>query len=99
MIHIVWEFRIRSDKREAFERYYSSAGYWAELFRKSPAYRETILTQDVEASDRYLLTDVWENLHAFHDFKQRFQNEYERLDKVCEPFTTEERWLGVFQVM
>ena len=98
MIHIVWEFYIRPDRREAFERYYSSAGQWAALFRKSSAYRETILTQDLEVPARYLLTDVWEDFPAFQDFKQRFQAEYEQLDKLCEPFTVEERCLGIFQI-
>ena len=98
MIQVVWEFRVRPDQREAFEYYYGGAGHWANLFRKSPAYVETILARDVETPLRYLVTDVWENAEAYRNFKGRFQDEYEQLDKTCEQFTLEERCWGVFQI-
>ncbi|MBE7470540.1 MAG: hypothetical protein DPW09_42080 [Anaerolineae bacterium] len=97
MIQIVWEFVIQPDKRAEFEQYYAAEGHWARLFQQSSAYRGTTLAQDIERTERYLITDVWENMEAFSYFKQMFGDDYERLDRLCEQFTREERCLGIFQ--
>ncbi len=97
LIHIVWEFRIKPEHRAEFERYYASSGQWAELFRKSPAYWGTTLAQDIEKPERYLLTDVWDDIADFQNFKESYRYDYEALDELCEQFTTEERCLGIFQ--
>jgi hypothetical protein len=42
------------------------------------------------------VTDVWESLDAFRDFKQTYRTEYEQLDKICEAFTLAETFIGAF---
>jgi quinol monooxygenase YgiN len=98
LIHIVWEFHIKPEKRIEFERYYAGSGHWAELFRQSSAYQGTTLAQDLDRPERYLLTDRWESIDAFHNFRQDFREAYEQLDQLCEQFTTQECCLGIFQV-
>ena len=97
-IHIVWEFKVRPEQWEAFEAHYSSDGHWVELFRCSRAYIATTCAHDVQDSDRYLVTDVWESLEAYLDFKQKNQAEYEQLDKICQAFTLGETFIGAFQI-
>lgn len=97
MIQILWEFVIQPDRRAEFEQHYATEGHWAKLFRQSPAYRGTTLVQDIERPERYLVTDVWQNLEAFSHFKQDFGEDYERLDRLCEQFTVEEHCWGIFQ--
>ncbi len=98
MIHIAWEFHVKRGKRKQFEQYYRSSGKWADLFRKSPSYHETILLQDTDEPGRYLLIDVWEDIHSFRKFKQQYGDEYRELDQKCAEFTEDERCLGFFQV-
>lgn len=98
MVHIVWEFLVRPEQSLAFEAYYSSAGHWAKLFRRSPAYVVTTFAHDIENPTRYLVTDVWTTLDDFRDFKQHHLAEYEQLDKTCAAFTAEEKYWGAFQV-
>jgi heme-degrading monooxygenase HmoA len=97
LIYIIWEFRIQPEKRGDFERYYSGSGDWADLFRKSPAYQSTTLMKDIEKPERYLVTDGWDDLAAFQNFKESYRHDYEELDKLCEQFTQEESCLGIFQ--
>jgi heme-degrading monooxygenase HmoA len=96
LIHIIWEFRIKPEKQAEFEHYYASTGPWANLFRKSEAYRGTTLVRDIERPERYLVTDVWADLAAFQNFKASYQDDYDELDKLGEQFTEEEHYLGLF---
>jgi quinol monooxygenase YgiN len=96
MIHIVWEFRIRSKKRSEFEAHYSATGTWVKLFRKSGDYIRTILMPDLQTRNRYLLIDSWRSLKAFEEFKKKYRTEYETLDQQCEQFTVEEQLIGYF---
>jgi heme-degrading monooxygenase HmoA len=97
VVHIVWEFQVKPDKIEEFERNYASYGTWAELFRRSPKYGGTVLTQDQADGTRYLLTDLWESTDAFAEFKRVHDAEYQALDKRCEELTIRETKLGTFE--
>jgi heme-degrading monooxygenase HmoA len=99
LLHIVWEFHPNPEHTADFERVYGSAGDWAALFGKSPHYRQTILTRDLEVPGRYVLTDIWENRASFDDFKKNFQEEYDRLDRECETLTLKEIRIGEFEVL
>lgn len=97
LLHVVWEFEVRTDCREQFERCYGPYGDWAMLFRKSPFYDRTILTRDPKAPSRYLLTDIWIDLGSYESFKRNFKDAYEALDKACEQFTVKEQLIGCFE--
>ncbi len=97
MLHVVWEFHIKSERQKDFERHYGSHGTWAMLFRKSPFYDRTILTRDAIMPTRYLLTDVWSDLASFQSFKKNFRKAYDDLDKQCEQLTVKEHCIGCFE--
>jgi heme-degrading monooxygenase HmoA len=96
LVHIIWEFRVKPEKQAEFEHYYASTGPWANLFRKSSAYRGTTLVRDIERPERYLVTDMWVDLAAFQNFKASYQDDYDELDKLCEQLTEAEHCLGLF---
>ena len=96
MIVIVWEFRVQTGQATGFERAYGPEGDWARLFRRSPAYCGTELLRDPEDPGRYLTLDRWEEASDFEAFKADHGDDYRRLDRVCEPFCSEERLVGRF---
>lgn len=97
MLHILWEYRVPTGERSEFERHYSSNGTWAELFRRSSAYRGTTLLRDPDDPARYLTLDVWDDAASFHRFKKDFAAEYAALDQQMEVLTESERHLGSFE--
>jgi quinol monooxygenase YgiN len=97
MVEIVWEFRVRPERRHQFEFSYDSNGNWAALFRRSSDYQETILLRDSSQNGRYLTIDRWESEEAFRRFKQEFAAEYAAIDAQCEALTESERLVGVFE--
>ena len=97
MVRFVWEFIARADRVKEFERSYSAAGPWAELFRRSAGYRGTLLLRDAENPRRFLTIDGWETAEAQRALRQNFAKEYEALDRACEALTERERSIGVFE--
>jgi hypothetical protein len=97
VVQFYWEFVAREDKLKEFERYYSSDGLWAALFRKHPGYCGTILLRDAENPLRFISIDRWDSFAAHVGMRAQFSAEYEELDRTCESFTESERRIGVFQ--
>jgi heme-degrading monooxygenase HmoA len=93
---IVWEFRIQSDKRRAFERAYGSDGDWAKFFRKAKAYLGTELIQDRRQPERYLTIDYWKSRKHYEHFKKQNRSMYQLIDFRCEALTSAESEIGQF---
>ena len=96
-IQIIWEIQSKPDRISEFERRYGPEGEWACLFRQSSGFRETLLAADIETPGRYLVTDIWTDLAAFHNFREEFSQQYQALDRACESLTMSEKPLGIFQ--
>ena len=92
----VWEFRVRTDRREEFERDYGPQGSWARLFRQAKGYIGTELLRDRSEPLRYLTIDRWASLEAYHAFHAEFAQAYAALDERCAELTTHEAALGEY---
>lgn len=97
MVQFIWEFIVRPDKIEEFERSYSASGPWVELFRRSAGYQGTQLFRDNENARRFLTIDRWDSIASYRAMRERFAKEYEDLDRAYEAFTESERSIGVFE--
>jgi heme-degrading monooxygenase HmoA len=93
---IVWEFTIRQEHREAFERAYGPDGDWAVLFRTAPGYLGTDLLRDNATPGRYLTIDRWDAAESFTTFKRNSGAAYKEMDRKFEGLTTHEIKIGVF---
>lgn len=93
----VWEFRVSSGKRRAFEKAYARTGDWATLFRRSEGYLRTELIRDPNISGRYMTLDFWTSRLAYQRFKSHNIAAYRALDKRCEKLTQSERLIGEFE--
>lgn len=99
MIYIIWEFTTSRELRVDFETAYGPDGIWAQLFRRDPAYRQTLLLKSAEGPARYLTVDLWEDRNSYLSFKDRSADDYHRIDKECEKLTTSERQIGFFETV
>jgi len=95
MIEILWEFEVREECKEEFEKQYSASGAWAEFFRPSPAYHGTTLLAG--EANRYITWDRWESQEAYEEFRLANRQEYSVLDTRFEALTVSERCLGIFE--
>lgn len=65
----LWEFQVDPDFETEFVRQYGPAGTWAQLFRQSPDYIETLLLKDNQVPGRYLTLDRWRSETGYLAFK------------------------------
>lgn len=99
MLHVMWEFHVKLECQQEFERHYRAYGSWAMLFRKSPFYDRTLLTRDSKIPTRYLVTDIWADLSSLESFKKNFREDYDVLDEECEQLTVSEKCMGHFELI
>ena len=92
----LWEFRVAPASVAEFEKYYAPDGEWAQLFRRSHEYLETLLLRDADDPLRYVTIDRWQSTEAYSAFRSRYRKEYQALDARCEVLTTNETRLGEF---
>lgn len=90
----IWAYRVQPEKVEEFRRLYGLEGPWVRLFRQAPGYLDTVLYRDRNDRARYVTIDRWESEEAFRDFRTRFAEDFERLDRDGEHLTLEEVLLG-----
>jgi heme-degrading monooxygenase HmoA len=93
---IIWQYDVRPEQRERFERIYGPAGDWATLFSSDPMYYGTFLEHDANVPQRYATIDLWASAAAFAAFKERHAAAYAALDGECENLTLSERRIGGF---
>jgi heme-degrading monooxygenase HmoA len=94
MYAILWEYRVKSNKRSEFEAAYSSKGAWAALFKRSPGFISVQLLRDDTDPQRYLTIDHWRSKAGYEEFLSRWQEEYKALDALCENMTESEALIG-----
>jgi hypothetical protein len=92
----IWEFIVLPELEAEFLKHYEPEGSWAKLFKQDSSYIETILLTDNSKLGRYVTLDRWKTEQAYKSFREKYANEYNALDKLCEGLTEEEKFIGCF---
>ena len=98
MFAYIWEYRIRAERVEEFEKLYGAAGEWVELFRRGSGYVGTDLHRDGNDPLRFVTMDRWRSRREFESFREEYTAEFERLDLAGEALTSSESFLGEFEL-
>ena len=96
MYIIVWEYQVKPDKQAEFEKIYSPKGAWAELFKEGPGYLGTELIRSTELPKQYITIDRWASWENYEAFLSQWNDEYKKLDLMCDGLTEHESCLGRF---
>jgi heme-degrading monooxygenase HmoA len=96
MYFIIWDFLVKKDLADEFERAYGNEGTWVSFFKKGTGYLSTFLIKDVTNDRRYITIDRWESKKDYDSFKKGNEEEYRIIDSQCEFLTDEEKLIGYF---
>lgn len=92
----VWDLQAKLGSEAEFEAVFGPGGDWENLFRKSKAFLGTEFFRDMENPSRYMLVDRFSSQAAFTAFLEKFREQYDKLDKKCEPLCASDIRLGSF---
>jgi quinol monooxygenase YgiN len=94
MFAAVWEYEVAPAQAAAFERVYGADGDWAELFRRSPAYRGSLLVADRDRPGRYVVIDRFADEAGYRAALDTDRAAYDALSAACEPLWLSETALA-----
>ena len=95
----IWEYLVKSDYITEFEKAYNPDGTWVKLFRQASGYIQTEFHHDRADPSRYVTIDYWESQKTHKAFREQFSQQFQELDRFCEQFTKNERFLGNFDMI
>lgn len=98
MLQIVWVYRVRPPLAEEFQRVYGPAGTWATLFARHGSYRGSRLLKDHNIPHRFMTIDLWEDLHAYEEFKRDHADDFREADGKYNRFFEDQKCIGFFEV-
>lgn len=98
-IQTVWVYEVRDEFIDQFKEAYGPNGKWVNLFRHCSGYIKTILLQDLDNPNQFITIDYWQSYSAYSSMKEIVAPEYEYLDKQCEPYSSSENHLGIFETI
>ncbi len=94
----IWEFHVKPGKEAEFEELYGPDGRWTRLFRTHSGFVGTELLVDEGSLNRYLTLDRWASEADYLDFESGRGEEWFRVDAAGEDLTSEESFLGGFEI-
>ncbi len=92
----IWAYEVLPGRVDDFNELYGPQGAWVALFRRAPGYLDTELLLDRTQAGRFVTIDRWESSDAFTSFRDKFAEEFDRLDRLGEQLTSHEVLLGEF---
>ena len=98
MFVVLWEFEVKPEHAERFEKVYGPGGDWDSLFHTDPAHAQTRLFRDTTRSGVYLTADFWLSRESYEEFLATRRSEYKTLDAATEKMTQRERKIGAFEM-
>jgi heme-degrading monooxygenase HmoA len=93
---ILWEFRVPTERRAAFEAAYGADGPWARLFARGAGFLSVELLRCADQAGRYVTVDHWRSNADFEVFSQEFGTEYAALDRQLDGMAESETRIGAF---
>ena len=96
MYIIIWEYQVAPEKKNEFEKNYKADGVWAQLFKRENGYLGTELIHSTEHPAQYLTIDRWDTKENYEAFLSQWNDEYKKLDLMCDGLTEHESCLGRF---
>jgi hypothetical protein len=83
MFLVLWEFEVKPECEERFERVYGTGGDWDSLFRRYSHHERSQLFRDTDRPRIYLTADYWKSRKSYEEFLQARGAEYKKLDSIA----------------
>jgi len=96
VIAVVWQFDVKPERRDDFERFYGADGEWTMVSRKSRSFIGSSFLREFTAEPKYLLIEYWSEMLPYERHQVDLRDEIDALERSREEMTTSATPLGVF---
>jgi quinol monooxygenase YgiN len=99
VVAVVWQFEVREERRDEFERFCGADGEWTKLSRKSRSFLGSSFLRDLAQPTRYLLVEYWSEMVVYEKHRVDFEKEVAQLEQRRGQFLTTAEPRGVFSAL
>ena len=99
MVAIVWQFTVRENTAEEFERLYGADGEWTQLSRRSRSFLGSSFLKNLATPARYLLVEYWSEMVVYERHLTDFRDEMASLEERRRTMALSVESLGVFSAL
>jgi hypothetical protein len=99
VIAVVWQFEVKPDAREAFERFYGADGEWTMVSRRSRSFIGSSFLREFSQEPRYLLVEYWSEMLPYERHLADLSDEIAALERNRDEMLVSSAPLGVFNAL
>ena len=81
MVAVVWQFDIRPEASDDFERLYGADGTWTKLSRRSRSFLGSSFLRAIGSENRYLLVEYWGEMMVYEKHLADFSEQVRTLEQ------------------
>jgi hypothetical protein len=99
VIAVVWQFYVKSDRQNDFERFYGADGEWTMISRKSRYFLGSSFLREFNPEPRYLLIEYWSEMLPYERHRVDLTDEIDELERARSEFVVSSTPIGVFNAL
>ena len=99
MVAVVWQFDIRPEASDDFERLYGADGPWTKLSRRSRSYLGSSFLRDIGSENRYLLVEYWGEMMVYEKHLVDLSEQVKALEEQRARLVERMETVGVFTAL
>ncbi len=99
MVAVVWQFDVRPEVSNEFERLYGADGTWTKLSRRSRSFLGSSFLRDIGSSTRYLLVEYWSEMVVYEKHLADFGEQVKALELQRAQIVERMETVGVFTAL
>ena len=99
MIAVVWQFDVKPERRDEFERFYGADGEWTMVSRKSRSFIGSSFLREFTAEPKYLLIEYWSEMLPYERHLADLSDEIAALERSRDELVAGATPLGVFNAL
>jgi quinol monooxygenase YgiN len=99
VVAVVWQFDIRPESSDDFERLYGADGPWTKMSRRSRSFLGSSFLRAIGSENRYLLVEYWGEMMVYEKHLADLSEQVKALEEQRARLVERMETVGVFTAL
>jgi quinol monooxygenase YgiN len=99
MVAIMWQFDVKTGRRDEFEALFGAEGEWTLLNRQTRSYLGSSFLRDQNRPSRYIVIEYWSEMVVYEQHRAYRAGAIERLEQRRRTLVESVEPLGIFTAL